>query len=87
MTLTASGEKLAALQSLGDELKFVLITSQAEVLAGDADEIIVTPAAGTKCERCWHVREDVGTHADHPTICGRCVSNLETAEGEARRIA
>ena len=85
--LTASGDKLAALQSLGDELKFVLITSQAEALAGDAEEIVVKPASGTKCDRCWHVREDVGAHALHPTICGRCVSNLETAEGEARRIA
>ncbi|RYY70673.1 MAG: hypothetical protein EOO24_49540, partial [Comamonadaceae bacterium] len=40
-------------------------------------------SADTKCERCWHWRADVGADPAHPTICGRCVSNLFGA-GEAR---
>jgi len=39
-----------------------------------------------KCERCWHYREDTGSDANHPTLCGRCVSNLFGA-GEARKYA
>jgi isoleucyl-tRNA synthetase len=48
--------------------------------------IKVVPAPGTKCERCWHVREDVGQSTEHPTLCGRCMSNL-FGEGEQRRHA
>ncbi len=84
--IRASGEKLALLQSLGDDLRFVLITSQATVAAVEsaADEaVIVTPSAQAKCERCWHYRADVGTHVEHPGICGRCVENLSGA-GEVR---
>jgi isoleucyl-tRNA synthetase len=49
-------------------------------------EIKVTPSAHAKCERCWHYREDVGSDANHPTLCGRCVSNLY-GTGEVRRYA
>jgi isoleucyl-tRNA synthetase len=48
--------------------------------------IDAVPASGKKCERCWHVREDVGQNTEHPTLCGRCVSNL-FGEGENRRHA
>jgi isoleucyl-tRNA synthetase len=44
------------------------------------------PSTDTKCERCWHWRPDVGGDPAHPTICGRCVSNLFGA-GEAREHA
>jgi isoleucyl-tRNA synthetase len=46
----------------------------------------VTPSTATKCERCWHYREDVGTDEAHPSLCGRCVSNLFGA-GETRKVA
>jgi isoleucyl-tRNA synthetase len=46
----------------------------------------VRPSTHKKCERCWHYRADVGSHAEHPSICGRCVSNLFGA-GEARKYA
>jgi isoleucyl-tRNA synthetase len=46
----------------------------------------VAASQATKCERCWHYADDVGHNADHPTICGRCVSNLHGA-GETRLIA
>jgi isoleucyl-tRNA synthetase len=87
--IRASGDKHALLASLGDDLKFVFITSQAKLtqVAGEAEEgVTVSPSAHQKCERCWHYREDVGAHADHPGICGRCVSNL-FGSGEERKFA
>jgi isoleucyl-tRNA synthetase len=51
--------------------------------AGDALAIEALPSADAKCERCWHWRSDVGIDPAHPTVCGRCVSNLFGA-GEAR---
>ncbi len=75
-----------ALASLGDDLRFVLITSAATVERGAALAIRVVPSAHAKCERCWHYRADVGTDPAHPTICGRCVQNL-SGPGEARRCA
>ena len=81
-----NAETAALLQTLGDELKFLLITSSTRVTQVDDStdqQIIVTPSGDTKCGRCWHWRADVGCDADHPTICGRCVSNLFGA-GESR---
>jgi isoleucyl-tRNA synthetase len=86
VTLHAGPETLALLAPLGDDLRFVLITSQARMIASDADRIEVTPSSAQKCERCWHYRDDVDTHAEHPGLCGRCVSNLTTA-GEVRTHA
>jgi len=80
---------LAALQSLGDDLKFVLITSAATLNAGAAGsetQVVVTPSTAAKCERCWHYRDDVGSNPAHPTLCGRCDSNLHGA-GESRSFA
>jgi isoleucyl-tRNA synthetase len=87
--IKASGDKYSLLAGLGDDLKFVLITSQAKVtqVANEADEaVVVTPSAQAKCERCWHYRADVGAHAEHPGLCGRCVSNL-FGNGETRKFA
>jgi isoleucyl-tRNA synthetase len=86
VTLHASPDTRALLAPLGDDLRFVLITSQARVLAADSDRIEVTPSAAQKCERCWHYRADVDAHADHPGLCGRCVSNLH-GDGEVRTHA
>jgi len=87
---------------LGDELRFVLITSTAAVNLvedeppaeaahytlenGDEIWIAVSASAHQKCPRCWHYREDVGAHAEHPELCGRCVENV-AGEGETRRFA
>ncbi|HTH45641.1 MAG TPA: isoleucine--tRNA ligase [Oxalicibacterium sp.] len=87
--LKASGDRFDLLNSLDDDLKFVLITSQArvqKVASADAEAISVMPSAAQKCERCWHYRPAVGTHADHPGLCDRCVANL-FGDGEARRYA
>jgi isoleucyl-tRNA synthetase len=89
------------LENLEDELRFALITSYARIhpldeKPADADTealpngtelvAIVTPSEYAKCVRCWHHREDVGSHSDHPELCGRCVENIEGA-GEERRYA
>jgi isoleucyl-tRNA synthetase len=84
----ANADDHALLRSLGEDLKFVFITSVADVAPSPdgALHVEVSPSTATKCERCWHWREDVGQDAGHPTICGRCVSNLHGA-GEARTVA
>jgi isoleucyl-tRNA synthetase len=86
LLITAAADDLALLAALGDDLRFVTITSQARIAAGAALVVAVTPSAATKCERCWHYRDDVGSDAQHPTICGRCTSNLY-GSGEARTVA
>jgi len=89
LEIHASGAKYVLLQGLENDLRFVLITSQATVLevADPAHEkILVTPSSAQKCERCWHYRADVGADAAHPGLCGRCHSNLFGA-GEPRSHA
>ena len=72
------GPTREALAHLGEELRFVLITSEAHL--GEASETLAVEVHPLppewKCVRCWHLRSDVGTVADHPGLCGRCVSNL-----------
>jgi isoleucyl-tRNA synthetase len=89
LALAAAGDKYRALASLGDDLKFVFITSEAtvaEVADAAQEAVTVTPSAAEKCERCWHYRRDVGHDHAHPGLCGRCTSNL-FGSGEARRYA
>ena len=86
VVLALPADDKTLLASLGDDLKFVLITSKAELTDAQALKATITPSADTKCERCWHWRDDVGLDAAHPTICGRCTSNLYGA-GETRRVA
>lgn len=98
VTLFGDDTLQADLARLGNELRFVLITSTAEVRpAGEAPEqAVATEVPGlklrilksehAKCGRCWHHRADVGTHAAHPELCGRCVENIEGA-GEVRHHA
>jgi isoleucyl-tRNA synthetase len=69
-----------------DELRFLLISGDVEIIADDAAKDIAvqaTPTAKAKCVRCWHHRADVGIDPAHPEICGRCVSNIE-GPGEDR---
>ena len=85
----ASGDNYETLTSLGDDLRFVLITSRATLqrTASEADDkIVVIPSVHQKCERCWHYRADIGADPAHPHICGRCVSNLY-GDGEPRSHA
>ncbi len=86
LNIEAAAEDLALLASLGEDLKFVFIASDVELKAGAELKIASRPSAATKCERCWHWRDDVGHDAAHPTLCGRCTSNLY-GDGESRTVA
>ena len=85
VAVTVEPDDHALLTSLGDDLRFALITSAATLAIG-TPQVQVTPATAPKCERCWHYREDVGADTSHPTLCGRCISNLYGA-GETRTFA
>ncbi|MFM2440870.1 MAG: hypothetical protein RLZZ349_597, partial [Pseudomonadota bacterium] len=85
----ASDASYEALNSLGDDLRFAMITSSAKVyraVSAAEQKIAVTPSAHVKCDRCWHYRTDVGSDKAHPKICGRCVNNL-FGTGEVRTYA
>jgi isoleucyl-tRNA synthetase len=86
VTLTVPSEDHAVLASLGDDLKFVTITSAVTLIAGNSIQISVEASKSLKCERCWHYRDDVGHDPAHPGLCGRCTSNLHGA-GEVREHA
>ncbi len=86
LRITAGAADHALLAALGDDLRFVTITSAATLAEGTELAVAVTPSAATKCDRCWHWRDDVGHDPAHPAICGRCTSNLY-GSGEARKVA
>jgi isoleucyl-tRNA synthetase len=86
LDIAAPPDDLALLRSLGDDLRFVTITSRASPAAAEQLTVSVAPATAAKCDRCWHYRSDVGHDPAHPTICARCTSNL-FGGGETRRIA
>ena len=96
-TSTALPGSCARCAALGEELRFLLITSEAQVhaaagapagaVAASAAEgvwLVVQPSEEAKCVRCWHRRPDVGADARHPQLCLRCVGNLE-GPGEQRQ--
>lgn len=98
VTLYCSTELHESLSALGDELRFVLITSAATLLpfeTADASAVStelpelrlrIVVATEEKCERCWHRRPDVGHSTVHPTLCGRCIENVDGV-GERRQYA
>ncbi len=98
VTLYAEPALASQLEKLGNELRFVLITSAARVapLAGAPEAAVASELDGLrllvhkteyqKCGRCWHFLPDVGTHPEHPELCGRCIDNIEGA-GEVRHYA
>ncbi len=101
VTLYCNGSLQSDLNKLEDELRFVLITSEAgtqspeaasegsstvKLDSGETLRIYARASAHEKCIRCWHHRADVGTHSEHPELCGRCVDNV-SGSGEQRRFA
>jgi isoleucyl-tRNA synthetase len=96
VTIYAAPEQAQRLSALGAELRFLLITSQAKVVATDTPPvdsvqgqaenvwIEVKPSAHLKCVRCWNLRPDVGSDPRHPELCARCVVNIE-GPGEERK--
>ncbi|HET8701084.1 MAG TPA: class I tRNA ligase family protein, partial [Nitrococcus sp.] len=88
-------------EALGDELRFLLITSEARVhdfaarpteavavtlTDGTELALLVLPSTHAKCVRCWHRRADVGVNPEHPELCSRCLANV-VGPGETRRFA
>ncbi|MDC0379642.1 isoleucine--tRNA ligase [Litorivicinus sp.] len=99
VALYADGEVFDALTALGDEIRFVTITSEVDLspLSEAPDgaltdsvcpqlAVVVKATESEKCERCWHHRPDVGSVSAHPTLCTRCVDNVDGA-GEERTFA
>lgn len=84
----------ALLAPCADELRFYFITSDVRLVDGPGPDaiavgagrasVLVRATTAPKCVRCWHHRADVGTHAAHPELCGRCVANVD-GPGEVRR--
>ena len=98
VSLYASGETYNQLLELGEELRFVLITSEAKLVAlseapsGAAEteltelKLNVTASNDSKCVRCWHRRPEIGSDINHPELCSRCVKNID-GKGEIRQFA
>lgn len=98
VSLYCAPELKAQLDLLASELRFVLITSAANVIADHAGptDAVLTDVPGLtlkisattckKCDRCWHRMSDVNTFAEFPGLCGRCVENV-AKQGEERRYA
>ncbi|MFU8798220.1 MAG: class I tRNA ligase family protein, partial [Gammaproteobacteria bacterium] len=89
VTIYCKKDTYNILKKLGDELRFVLITSYArlkEVESEEAEKILIKPSTDEKCARCWHHREDVGSHPEHPALCDRCIINID-GKGEIRQWA
>ena len=101
VSLYCDGELQQNLASLGDELRFVMITSEArvnpldkrpdsaiEAKLANGNTLFIEAGASSheKCVRCWHHRADVGSDARHPDLCGRCVENV-SGDGEPRHFA
>jgi isoleucyl-tRNA synthetase len=83
LDLRAAGPVYDAIARLGDELRYVFITSRATAHRAEGPtQVDVKPSSNTKCERCWHYRADVSGEG----LCGRCQSNLK-GPGESRKYA
>lgn len=98
VTVYASPQVQSLLSKLGDELRFVLITSSAMVrpMNERPNDVVLNEELGvaiaveassySKCSRCWHRREDVGMNKEHPELCERCVNNI-SGNDEVRHFA
>ena len=86
------------LNSIEDELKFVLISSSAKIYSlekrdnessqTDIPDLFISakPCVSKKCVRCWHRNESVGMDASHENLCSRCIKNISN-DGEVRLYA
>ncbi|AER34021.1 isoleucine--tRNA ligase [Pantoea ananatis] len=99
VTLYADADLATKLQALGNELRFVLLTSGAQVAdyaeaeaEAQQSELVkglkigLHKAEGEKCPRCWHYTTDVGQNPEHAAVCGRCYTNV-AGNGEERKFA
>jgi isoleucyl-tRNA synthetase len=90
VVIHAGEQAYKPLQLLGNELKFVLITSKANLLHNTASDsaldVDVSASEHARCDRCWHQTEEVGNNETHPELCDRCIDNID-GEGEQRHYA
>ncbi len=101
ITIYCDSDVSKTLALLEDELRYVVITSSANVLeykyspdatqehsltSGSKIKVSVSKSTHAKCVRCWHLREDVGSKSSHPELCSRCIENVD-GSGEVRRYA
>ena len=84
--ITIPSDLMPYVTALGDELRFVLMVAHVTVQEGEELTATVSADEGQKCERCWHYTDDIGIDSQHPTICGRCATNLD-GKGEQRLFA
>jgi isoleucyl-tRNA synthetase len=84
LVIQCEGAAFDALASLGEDVKFVFITSKVQLTKGPL-KVDVKSSTANKCERCWHYCDDLGSDDAHPTLCGRCLSNL-FGPGEVRQF-
>ena len=95
--VSAGGKLHASLAKLGDELRFVTITSKAILMplvnSDTTDnallsglQVVVKHSEANKCARCWHFIDDVGSNEQYSEVCGRCIGNI-TGQGESRAYA
>ncbi|MCS4533133.1 isoleucine--tRNA ligase [Neisseria montereyensis] len=84
--ITAPEELAHYLETLGDELRFVLLVSKATLTKGSELNVTAKVSDGEKCERCWHYTDDVGSVSEYPHICKRCADNIG-GKGEERLYA
>ena len=75
------------LMSFQGDLKYIFITSSVNIKEAEGEtKVYVTPSPHSKCDRCWHYDESVGSIKDHSSLCKRCFSNL-FGQGELRKYA
>ncbi|HED4470238.1 TPA: isoleucine--tRNA ligase [Pasteurella multocida] len=92
LTIYANDTYAPLLAKLQNELRFVLLTSKAEVKPlADADvaegevkgfAVKVVRSANHKCPRCWHYSDS----KDAESLCSRCDENVN-GQGEVRQFA
>lgn len=85
VTIECGGTDFALLQSVSEQLKFIMIVSHVDLAQNPGSETVrisASASAHSKCGRCWHYVDDVGTNPEHPEICGRCIESLQEASGD-----
>jgi len=86
LLINADASLYPALLSLGEDLKFAYMVSTVTLKQAKENSVEVSVSDAVKCERCWHYLESVGKNSQHPTICARCIENVD-GNGEVRTFA
>jgi isoleucyl-tRNA synthetase len=85
VNIFANSEDIKILEKLGNELHFLLISSEASIETNESFKININSSKNTKCTRCWHRHSSVGGNKEHPELCNRCIENIDN-DGEQRKF-